>query len=146
MEFIIQKKKKKDRVRNSFRLIITFMIGDADGYEDVKFTFQEDKLNEPLYRKELEEYISFIQSMIDKDKHGRTGICEFEELISRYGEDVKRYFEYYGDDDDEMGDLKHSQFCENFPTEQRGDFYASPREIKMIYFDKDGDEFPVKIK
>jgi len=157
MEFKILRDIKKLKTTNTFVILLTFMENDADDFTTEKFEIPEDKLSDPEYKRELEKFIMHINECVRMDSEGRGGIDSAQELYDRYKvvENWSKYcaniYEDHYDPDDEDAELENSEnYDENWgyhiPTDTFGSFYNSYYDCKVIYYDQNGDEFPVEIK
>lgn len=144
MELIINPK-KKERIRNSYQIIIRFMEGDADGYSKVKFLFHESRLQEPRFMVVLEEFIDHIIACIEHDKQGRGGFDSTEELIGEYRH-IENWTKFCCVDEwldtEDNKDLPRaswgSGFCYDVPSYSEG-WYSSYDGYRIFYYDANGD-------
>lgn len=93
MELIINEAIKVPKTINTYELILKFMEGDADGYENVIIRFTEDIVERPEFRKELETFIKSILQCIVKDSRGRGGFTDDDDLIREY-KDIQDWARY----------------------------------------------------
>lgn len=166
MELVFSKGKKKS-LQNTYKIVVTFMIGDADGYKELHFTFSLDWFSIPENKTLTYNFIKSIQSCIELDSHGRCGFDNTSELIDWYGFGFDRCgdkydFPYmwatfckntfnhsckYGNN--EQFDLLHKSFKESLfsyyiPVEPGG-WYTSYDSIDVYYYDEFGNEFEMDI-
>ena len=155
MELIIDKDSFQERKRNCYEMIITFMFGDSNGEEDVKFYFSDKEYENPIFKEEVHEFIKHIKSCIEIDNFGRGGIQCPDELINWYnlGIDHRRRFKpaykwgRYCEDScedscDELGEL----FTYIIPANYDDGWYASYYDFEIKYYDNNGDMFNVIIE
>ena len=75
---------KEVKPQEEYEIVLNFMEGDADGYKDIHFKFGKERLEEPEFMKELEEFLVCVNECITKDRKGRGGFEDYSELISEY--------------------------------------------------------------
>lgn len=158
MELRIDNSAKTPRMRNCYEIIITFMFGDGDGAEDVRFTFTDEQYNDPDFRKEVFEFIKHIQSGIKVDNDGRDVIQGVQQAIDFYGLG-KDYYETFtpvykwgeyceqaGDGCDDVYDAPelNKYFNYSIPT-YYDEWFGSYAYLKINHYDEDGDIFNVEI-
>lgn len=165
MKLIINDESIKSRKRNCYEIIVTFMFGDCDGYDDIEFTFTDEEYNDSVFKKEVHEFIKHIQSCIKIDSNGRGGFENSSEAIKWYGLgiDWRNTFEpaykwgkycensldYYDDEIDgedqekinELGDI----FTYDIPRYDGG-WLGSYNNLEIKHYDQNGDIYDVKIE
>lgn len=148
---------------NCYEIILTFMFGDMDGEEKEYFYFSDLEYNNPKFKAEVHEFIKHLQSAVELDSTGRSGIDDINELIYRYGFGLNRgnkwtnpvykwgkYCERSLEYEKELnlGLLdsfdEDSSFTYDIPSDNY-DFYASYRDLKIIYYDENGNIHDVEI-
>jgi hypothetical protein len=157
MEFKILEQQKKPKTTNTFVIRLKFMENDADNFTTVGFDIPEEKLSDPEYNQEVEKFITHINECIRMDSSGRGGIDSGKDLHRRYDkvENWSKYCanvyeDYYvpGEPDAQLED--EDNYDENWgyhiPTDTYGSFYNSYYDCTIVYFDNNGDEFPVSVE
>ncbi len=160
MEFVILKKEKKNRIKNTYKFTVTFMFNDADGYDTIDFLVPEHELKNPAYREELERLIKHFQKCINLDSRGSRGIDDVNEIIKRYSkvddwklfctdpfvwgdeEELDEFEEEYGISEDNLSNI----FQYSIPVDGNCGFWYKYDALEAFYYDSNGDEFPVEIK
>lgn len=152
MEFRINKNSRVIYKHNRYELIITFMHGDADGFEDVVLAIPEDIFNNVAYKDRIKRFVSHILSAIELDSDGRCGFDNSIDLKNWYKNGrvgayivspklgVMHWDEFYDVPETEDSDtlLAYQIPC------QMG-WYASYDRLKMVYYDDKGIRYDVDI-
>lgn len=157
MEFKILKQNKKAKTTNTFVILLKFMENDADDFKTERFEIPEEKLSDPAYKLEVEKFIIHLNECVRMDSRGRRGIDSAEDLYDRYNvvENWSKYCaniyeDHYVPGDDDAKLEEDDNYDENWgyhiPTDTYGSFYNSYKDCKIVYFDNNGDEFPVEIE
>lgn len=157
MEFKIVREEKKNKKTNLFEFRFTFMENDADDFTTEVVSIPEEKLEDPTYKAELEKFITHINECMRMDSSGRGGIDSIEEFYNRYNKVegwssycANIYEDYYDSSDPDAVLEPEENYNEEWgyyiPTDTYGTFYNSYYEAKMVYFDNNGDEYPVSIE
>ena len=166
MELIIKEAEKTFKTTNTYEVVLKFMSGDADGTHLHNIKFSEKKLEDPIFMETLEEFLVSFNACVTKDRRGRCGFEDPEEMIKEY-KDIKNCVKYcvsalenidesdFDDEEfiEEFGITKEefnsdtkfkSMFMYDLPTYSEG-WYDSYRDL-LMYYDSEGTKFPVEIK
>lgn len=157
MNFKILTDSKKEKTTNTFVILLKFMENDADDFTTTRFEIPEKKLSDPDYKNQVEKFITHINECIRMDSKGRGGIDDIKELYLRYNRVenwskycINVYEDYYVPGDDDAKLEEDDNYDENWgyyiPTDTYGSFYNSYKDCQIIYYDHNGDEFPVEIE
>ncbi len=153
IEFKI-KSNGKPKIANTFEIELDFMKGDADGTKYVRFYFPDDKINDPLFLKDLEDFLLSISECIKLDSRGRGGFDDLESAIGHYGvvSNWAKYCETVGGnvEDEEYEENEwtlfdsESPFIYDIPTDEG--WYTSYHGLKLYFYNEDGTKFEVEWK
>jgi len=160
-EFKINKDKKQLNKKDCYEIVVTFMEGDADGFEKLNFVFDKSKLENLVFKKYVSDFIDSIDACVELDNKGRLGFNSVEETAKWYGYGKDRCKHNYG------GAVEWGRFCEcrnelsnkfddlapyqeedNFfsYTIPNDEWYTSYDRIDMYYYDSNGIRFDVDIE
>jgi len=166
-DFKINKDKKHHNKKDCYEIVVNFMEGDADGYEQIKFVFEKSKLEDHTFKKYVSDFIDSIESCINLDNKGRIGLDNIEEVVKWYGYGRDRCRHNYGgdinwgrfcvcrnqldkkiEDSEEFEDLLPYQEKDNFFSYEipNNEWYTSYDRIDMYYYDNEGVKFDVDIE
>lgn len=138
-------------LKNKYKLSIGFMLGDADGYEDIDVFIDKDKLdNDKKYASEVETLVVSILDCIKKDSRGRRGYDDMQEMFEDHykNEEIKKFIIDYNEYDEEL-EVIYSEYKDlmfYFPHESNSGFYHSFQTINTTYYDENSTEFKVIIE
>lgn len=138
MKLIVDFSKKEIKKMNQFEVVIDFMEGDADGYEDLKFNFEENLSTDKKFMDDFKEFWICTNECIELDGKGRGGLESLKDLYNHYS-GIENWSKFVGDSEFE------SFFKYVIPTCNYGMFH-SYESVLIFYYDKNGDKFPVKVK
>jgi hypothetical protein len=174
MELIINHPVKEIKPSKLYEISIKFMEGDADGWKFHTIRFEEDKLKDPGFKKELERFYKHIKACIQADSGGRGGFDTEYELIKEYrnvqdwfryvsfdvenffeedaidetdADEEKEFIEEYGISFKELAEVPISRqlFVYEVPCDRDG-YYTSYRNIEINYYDSNGDKCSVTVQ
>lgn len=152
MELLIGSPLQIKSPKNTYKINIEFMIGDADGtqYEFVNFN-KTRFYSESEYREEVIRFITTLDAIIEKEhREGRGGYWNMKEMLDDYYSafDIDRYLHYTGRKEwDGAERLKKSTISSlMFDIPSMNDYYSSFEDYEISYFDHEGVEHEVKIK
>ncbi len=138
MKLIVDFSKKEIRKKNQFEVVVDFMEGDADGYEDLKFNFEENLSTDKKFMDEFKEFWICIDECVELDGKGRRGLQSLKDLNNHYSR-IENWSKF-------MGDSEFKSFFKyTIPTCNYG-FFHSYESVNIFYYDKNGDKFPVTVK
>lgn len=167
-----KKSKPKKKKTNLYELVIDFMEGDADGYQKTKVQIsEEDYKNENLQRI-FHELINTVECCNNAYPNGRGGYDEYHSVpgYSKFFQEEVEEDELF---DDEIGNLEEEEY--EIAYKERFEEYSKDRKLiekyfgngwngsvdhpsdsnyistsfqgwSLVYYDSDGDQFPVKVK
>jgi len=153
---------REEKPQEEYEIVINFMEGDADGYKDIHFKFGKERLEEPEFMKELEEFLVCVNECITKDRKGRGGFESYSDLISEYShisnwskfvpeafEDVEdeeliEDYEWTQEEVDNYRDGIPPFFSHMVPSYSQG-WFDSYRNLYIYFYDANGDRFPVTV-
>jgi len=118
----------KDTPKNTIKMKVEWMHGDADGYTNDKFSFNMDK------PKQRERFLLLIKA-INAYRYS-------DEYIDGWGE-LKRCFVKAGMSKDEAESMRYEWESD---MQSDGEFPAHPSIERITYFDNEGIERKVKMK
>lgn len=127
---ITNNKVPKENHRNCYSIFIQFMIGDADGYEDVKLFIEDNEKN----RVELSRFVKFLEGCRNAYPHGRGGRDKYNHI-----EDYSRYIE------NSATSNQAKDFMFYWPGEPYSGEPTTFDDYSITYFDKNGDEYKTEI-
>lgn len=119
---ILKPVKKKKNPKNTYRVNMTFMMGDADGYSEESVDFPEAK---------YDDLIKFLETLFKCKRafpHGRGG---------------SRKYSYYTVDGYEENIMKYMD--DRWPYDPMGDIEQTIDSFYVVYYDKAGIERDVEI-
>jgi len=153
---------KEAKPQEEYEIVLDFMEGDADGYEQIHFKFGKERLEEPEFMKELEEFLVCVNECIRQDSRGRGGFESYHDLICEYS-DIKNWSKFCHEafedveDEDLIEEYEWTQeevdnrkaglspfFSYMVPSYSQG-WFDSYQNAEIYYYDKNGDRFPVTI-
>jgi hypothetical protein len=153
---------KEEKPQEEYEIVLNFMENDADGYEQVHFSFGKEKLEDPEFMKELEEFLICTNECLRKDARGRGGFMYYGELIDEYNH-IPNWYKFCSEafedvEDDELIDIHEmtqeevdyirnggsTYFSYMVPTYSDG-WFDSYEDMDIYYYDENGDRFPVTV-
>lgn len=168
---IKKKSKPKKKKTNLYELVINYMEGDADGSQKTKIRLSEKDYNDEKIQRLFHELINTVEGCNNAYPHGRGGYDEYH-AVPGYS---KFFQEEYDEDElfDNIDNLEGDEYdaalkvkIEEFEKERKiiGKYFATgwngyvdhPSDSnyistsfdgwELVYYDSDGDQFPVKVK
>ena len=132
---VVKAVKPNKNPKNTYRVQVKFMHGDADG-ETVKMKdFPIDVVREE-YEPSIDEILTYLKAFFSLDCNARYAFC-----MGKRGVKEKVLYEA-GLDDDAIDRCEEDFLWEGDVTADH-QFQASPVEAKITYFDANGVEFEV---
>lgn len=121
------KKVKKPQYKNQYKVVLSYMYGDADGNGEDEIYIDEDN-------EDTERFIEFLENWLkvdDDDDYDKEHIKDWD------------YFSEDGDSDEES---KGEIFVEYHSDPSREGYPAAFQSYEITFFDANGDEYEVKVK
>lgn len=113
---------------DTFVIRITFMHGDADGFETEEVSLSEAD--------EVIELLNFLERCKVRYPHGKGGSADYTDV-----EGYSRFVEHEGDEDEDIRPITQIEW----PYED-GEWCSSFYKYTISYFNKEGQEMQVKLE
>ena len=134
MKLITGKPLIKPKYSDVYKFNLSFMIGDADGYENVVLFVHPSNPH-------LERFINFFKDCAKAYPHGRGGGDR-----DNYDRKVEDWALFCGENDLTNGDNFLEQLRFEWPYDQYGDCDTSFKKYTITYFDVDNIEYGVIVE
>mgnify|MGYP003547465665 FL=1 len=150
MNFKIDRSKSETLIVNTYKIILEFMLGDADDFREEYLFISTETFNSNI--PEISKFVKSILDCIEQDDRGRCGINNSEDFAQKYIK-IKNWSVFCDEInnaqevvDDFDKHTEHSDFITySVPRDYNGWYYAY-KSIEIVYYDEDGLMYNVLIE